>query len=111
MIEQLREGLEVQSVDGVVLGKINEVWWGSLPSGSVVPGVEETCFSIKQGMLFGRTQIYVPCSAVADVSETVVTLNLDAETIATKPWNTRPAWIPMEAEVSTVKVQDSDYIV
>lgn len=93
MIEQVHEGLEVQSADGVSLGKIVRVWWGTEPVDSVTPCADETCLEVQPSAIGWSSRLYIPCSAVAAVSEQQVTLSFDAETVTSKPWVDRPAWI------------------
>lgn len=90
MVEQIREGMVVKTADGVKLGKITQIWCGSEPINSYTACHDESCLEVQGGRL------YVPCSAVADVSEKVVILSVDGATVQSKPWQQKPAWIPAD---------------
>jgi hypothetical protein len=92
MSAQLREGMEVHTSDGSKLGKISQVWYGS-SVGSITPGDDDSCFEVHRGFL-GREHLYIPCSAVANVSGHTVTLNTGADAVSENPtWHRKPSWI------------------
>jgi hypothetical protein len=92
MSTQLHKGMEVHTSDGTKLGKIAEVWYGS-SVGSTLPHEDESCFEVHRGFL-GRETLYIPCSAVAQVTNNIVTLNVDANTAHESPsWHRKPSWI------------------
>jgi hypothetical protein len=90
VVEQVREGMQVQTADGMRLGKVTEVWCGSEPVSSYTACDDESCLEVQGGRL------YIPCSVVADVSGKVVILGVDAATVQSKPWQWKPAWIPAD---------------
>ncbi|MDP9313921.1 MAG: PRC-barrel domain-containing protein [Chloroflexota bacterium] len=95
MSTQLHEGMEVHTSDGSKLGKIAQVWFGA-SVGSITPGTEESCFEVHRGFL-GRETLYIPCSAVANVTNNTVTLNVDASAAGEMPsWHRKPAWISQD---------------
>ncbi|HEY0603568.1 MAG TPA: hypothetical protein VGD58_11690 [Herpetosiphonaceae bacterium] len=100
MIEQVHEGQAVQTSDGVSLGTITRMWWGTEPVDTVTPCVDETCLEVQSSAIGWGGKLYIPCSAVASVSEQQVTLSFDAATAATKPWVDRPAWITDDSSKS-----------
>jgi hypothetical protein len=100
MIEQIHKGQEVQTSDGVSVGTIAQVWWGTEPVDTVTPCADETCLEVQMSAIGWGNKLYIPCSAVASVSEQQVTLSCDAETAATKPWINRPAWIGADSSGS-----------
>ena len=98
VVEQLREGQEVRSVDGQSMGKIKAIWYGSDQPGSLISTTDEkTCFEVQKGGLLSKETLYLPCEAVADISGNAVTLKADADTVkATPSWHHKPAWIGRE---------------
>ncbi len=93
---QVRKGTHVCTSDGVDLGKVKEVWLGTDPSSTHARCDEEICSRLevhhRQG-LFKDVALYVPYSAIAEVSRDTVVLNVDEATANTKGWSARPRWI------------------
>lgn len=89
---QLHEGMEVRTSDGAKLGKINHIWYGT-SLGGPTHSEEETCVEIHRGFL-GRDHVFLPCSAISTVSDNIVTLSADQQTVdATAAWHRKPNWI------------------
>jgi hypothetical protein len=89
---QVREGMEVVTSDGVKLGKVAHIWYGT-SVGKVATSDEETCLEVHRG-LFGRTHLYLPCSAVGAVTGNTVQLTASDEMVGEHPsWHRKPNWI------------------
>jgi hypothetical protein len=84
LIEWVCEGMDVQTLDGVILGKITQIWCGAKPVTSYTPCEEESYLEVQGGLL------YLPGSIIAMVSGKVVTLCIDAATVHTKAWQWKP---------------------
>ena len=88
MAEQVRDGMHVQSSDGKRLGKVRQIHMREADVYlEVIPG----------GPFWKRWQVepknlFLPASAVAEVSGRQVTLNMDAK--AARTCTRRPPWIP-----------------
>jgi sporulation protein YlmC with PRC-barrel domain len=95
MIARVRKGMEVHTTDGQSLGKVTDVWVGTDPTATNPLCDEELCsrLEVQQGGLFKRKTLYVPYSAVANVSADQVLLNIDAATVQERPWNQKPRWV------------------
>ncbi len=95
MIARVRKGMEVHSADGQSLGKVADVWVGTDPTATNPRCDEDVCsrLEVQRGGLFKRTTLYVPYSAIANVSADHVLLNLDAATVQERPWNQKPRWV------------------
>ena len=92
-IDRVREGMDVRASDGAKLGKIKQVFIGDDATTTFVRGDNETCMEVHHGLL-GRDVMYIPCTAVADVSEGHVILKVDAKTAkTTSSWHRKPAWV------------------
>ncbi len=94
ILTQVRQGMQVHTADGVTLGKIREIWYGTDPTERDPRCDEEVCsrLEVHHGVLH-REVLYIPYNAIADVSGTQVTLNVDAATVREHPWHQRPRWI------------------
>ena len=99
VIAQVRKGMEVQTTDGQKLGKVAEVWLGTDPTATNPRCDEEICsrLEVHHGFL-GRGVLYVPYSAIANVTADHVTLNMDAATVHEHDWVQRPRWIEAEPD-------------
>jgi hypothetical protein len=91
LIARIRKGMEVRTSDGTSLGKIRQVWCGSDPISTTQLCDDEVCSRLEVYRRRGR--MYVPYSAVADVSGKCVTLNVETEGVPEMHWDHRPAWI------------------
>ena len=94
LVSRVRTGMEVRTADGQSLGKVTEVWLGTDPTASQPLCDEELCsrLEVRSGSFFKRTTLYVPYSAIADVTADHVMLNVDAATAHARPWTTQPSW-------------------
>jgi hypothetical protein len=89
---QLHEGMEVRTIDGARLGKINHIWYGTSVGGPT-HSEEETCVEIHRGFL-GRDHVYLPAHVISDVSQNTVTVSADEQTVdTTAAWHQKPKWI------------------
>ena len=94
VVTRVRTGMEVLTADGQKLGKVTEVWLGTDPTATNPRCDEELCsrLEVHHGFL-GRSVLYVPYSAIADVAAGQVTLNVDAATVHERAWNQKPRWV------------------
>jgi len=90
--KQFREGMEVYTADGIKLGKISEVWYGT-SVGGVASSEEETHLELHRGLL-GRETLYLPAHICKEVVNQMVKLSVDEQTVKETPsWHRKPAWI------------------
>ena len=87
-------GMEVRTADGQTLGTVAQVWYGTDPTAPTAPCDDELCsrLEVQHGAL-GRSTVYVPASAILDVTTGRVILQLDAATVQEHDWGTPPPWI------------------
>jgi hypothetical protein len=95
ILAQIQLRMEVRSADGIRLGQIREVWYGSDPLESGGRCDEEVCSRLEVRHSDGT--IYIPYNAIAGVSGPVVTLKLDAAAVKEKNWYHPPGWIANSA--------------
>lgn len=91
VIDQIRRGMEVTSADGLTLGKVAEVWYGSDPAANSAYCDDEVCSRLQVQHRGGP--LYVPYSAIAQVADTRVILKVDAAKAEALPWRHKPAWV------------------
>ena len=102
-LDQIRPGMEVQTADGITLGKIAEVWVGRDPVDSATPWDDEVCSRLE--VHHGRGRLYIPYSAIAGVSGATVSLNVEAAAVHMRPWRQPPAWILGDERAGSVRVR------
>ena len=95
LVARIREGMEVRTSDNVRLGKIAQVWIGSDPASSSERCDEEICSRLE--VHHRGERFYIPYSAIADVDNKTVRLNVDAAAADEHYWTRRPSWIPAAA--------------
>ena len=95
-IGQVHKGMEVHTLDGVNLGKVEEVWLGTDPTSATARCDEEICsrLEVRRGGLLRKGEtLYIPYSAIEWVSGGVVSLNVDEGTARERGWGRKPGWI------------------
>jgi hypothetical protein len=95
ILTQIERGMAVHSADGIRLGTIHTVWYGTDPRDSSGRCDEEVCSGLEVHHPAGS--MYIPYNAIAGVSGSGITLTLDAASVAEKNWAHRPAWIKNNA--------------
>ena len=92
----LREDMDVYDVNGDKVGKTNKMYQptivSSTPSTLAEP-VGQPFVKIDTGFLGLGKHLYVPASAIADVSGDRVTLNVDKDRFDDLGWDERPDFI------------------
>jgi hypothetical protein len=96
----IQKGMHVHASDGTDLGKVSQVWYGTDPSDSTARCDEDICSRVEvHHGWFGREVLYIPISAIADISGQVVALNVDAAEVREREgWHRKPSWLPVEQE-------------
>ncbi len=87
MVEQVRDGMQVRSLDGKRIGKVRLV---HTREAEVYVEVAPRSFRRFWGM--EPKPLFLPASAVAEVAGRQVTLNIDAT--GARSCTRRPLWIP-----------------
>lgn len=100
----IRNGMHVRTDDGVSLGKVAHVWFGSDPQSRSQPCDEDQCSRLEVHFPYGGGACYIPYTAIADVSGKIVSLNLSEDEFNQKTWHRRPRWLPAEGESPVLDV-------
>ncbi len=100
----LAEGMDVYDSKGDKVGTVGRIYRpaGVAASTGTAPGTyaepstssAEGCFKVDTGFLGLGKDLYIPASAITDVSGKRVTLNVDKAGLDDRGWDRRPSWVP-----------------
>ncbi len=100
----LAEGMDVYDIKGDKIGTVCRIYrpagvaasTGSSPGTYAEPPASsaEGCFKVDTGFLGLGKDLYIPASAIRDVSGKRVTINADKERLDDRGWDQRPSWVP-----------------
>ena len=95
-VNLIREGMSVEDADGDSVGTVKAVFQAvrasSADSGNASPA-GDAYLKVHAGLpLIGKT-LYIPLSAIRDVADDRVILQLDETRVEEQGWEQRPAWI------------------
>jgi hypothetical protein len=99
----LAEGMEVYDVKGDKVGTVGRLYrpagvaasTGSAPGTYAEPSSGgEGCFKVDTGLFGLGKDLYIPASAITDVSGKRVTINADKDRLDDRGWDRRPSWVP-----------------
>ena len=94
LVSRIREGMDVRTSDNVRLGKIAQVWIGADPASNTERCDEELCSRLE--VHHRDERLYIPYSAISDVDNRTVHLNVNAAAADEHDWTRRPSWIASE---------------
>ena len=95
-VNQIREGMGVEDADGDKIGTVSAIYQPvrviSTTSSTPTPA-GDTYLKVHAGLpLLGKT-LYIPASAIRDVTADRIILRLDETDVGEQGWDERPAWI------------------
>src|SRR4051794_7093387 len=100
----LTAGMDVYDVKGDKIGTVGRLYRPatSMASRGTAPGTyaepstsdAEGYFKVDTGFLGLGKDLYIPASAITDVTGTRVTLNADKDRLDERGWDRRPSWVP-----------------
>lgn len=95
-VNQIHEGMHVEDADGDTIGTISAVYQpirvvSTTTSGPTPAG--DTYLKVHTGLPLLGKNLYIPASAIRDVTVDRVILNIDETRIDEQGWDERPAWI------------------
>jgi hypothetical protein len=103
---ELQEGMDVYDVKGDKIGTIGRIYrpaatvasTGTAPGTYAEPSTSgaEGYFKVDTGFLGLGKDLFIPASAITDVSGKRVTLNADKDRLDERGWDRRPSWVPEE---------------
>jgi hypothetical protein len=98
----LREGMDVYDVKGDKIGTLGRLYRpaSSVASTGTAPGTyaepasgAEGYFKVDTGFLGLGKDLFIPATAVTDVSGDRVTINADKDRLDDRGWDRRPNWV------------------
>ncbi len=101
----LREGMDVYDPDGDKVGKVGRVYHpaGATATPSTTSGTStrptggtESYFKVDTGFLGLGKDLFIPTTAIRDVTGDRVILNIDKDRVDTMGWDRRPSWLPQD---------------
>ncbi len=92
-ISQVRVGMDVVTSDGDSLGRVTQVYSGTEPSDPLEQCEDESCMEVHRQLLGREFVDYIPCRAIADVSEDAVRLKVGTDAAGIQGWGSRPGWL------------------
>lgn len=96
LVYQIREGMHVEDADGDKIGTVRAIYQPvrlvSTTASDAVPA-GDTYVKVHSGLPLLGTDLYIPSSAVRDVTDDRVILRLDETHVREQGWGERPAWI------------------
>jgi len=102
-LTSLAEGMDVYDVQGDKIGTVGRIYRpaGVAASAGTAPGTyaepsssAEGCFKVDTGFLGLGKDLFIPASAITNVSGKRVTLNADKDRLDDRGWDRRPSWVP-----------------
>jgi hypothetical protein len=95
-VNLIREGMSVEDADGDSVGTVKAVFQAVQASSAATSNVApagDAYLKVHAGLpLIGKT-LYIPASAVRDVADDRVILQIDESRVGEQGWEDRPAWI------------------
>ena len=100
----LAEGMDVYDSKGDKVGTIGRIYHpagvaastGTAPGTYAAPSASsaEGYFKVDTGFLGLGKDLFIPASAITDVTGKQVTLNVDKGRLDDRGWDRRPSWVP-----------------
>jgi hypothetical protein len=82
--------MQVLANEGTVLGTIAVVWRGADATDGAP---HDDTYGVKKPDASDTSMLFIPSSAVAQVSDKGVTLNVGENQVGPRGWRFRPAWL------------------
>lgn len=93
----INEGMEVCDLDGDKVGKVGKIYQPAAVSSTATTMAEPTgepYLKVDTGFLGLGKDLYIPGSAISDVTDERVMLNVDKDRVDAMGWERRPDWLP-----------------
>jgi hypothetical protein len=93
---RIREGMDVVDVNGDKLGMVGKIYEPARVSSTTSEYAEpagELCIQVDTGFLGLGEDLYIPASAIRDVTADHVELHVSKDQLDTMGWDQKPSWI------------------
>jgi hypothetical protein len=95
-VNQIREGMHVEDADGDKVGTVSAIYQPirvvSTTAGSAEPA-GDACLKVHVGLPLLGKDLYIPASAIRDVTDDRIILRVDETRLGEQGWDERPSWI------------------
>jgi hypothetical protein len=95
-VNQIHEGMHVEDADGDKIGTVGAIHQPvrviSTTSSNATPA-GDTCLKVHAGLPLLGKNLYIPVSAIRDVTDDRIILRIDETDLEKQGWDERPAWI------------------
>jgi len=96
LVNQIRDGMHVEDADGDKIGTVGAIYQPirvmSTTSSTPVPA-GDAYLKVHVGLSLLGKNLYIPASAIRDVSGDRIILRVDETAIDEQGWDERPSWI------------------
>lgn len=95
-VNQIHEGMDVEDADGDKIGTVGAIYQPmrvvSTTSSEAAPA-GDTYLKVHAGLSFLGKNLYIPASAIRDVTADRIILRIDETDLDKQGWDERPSWI------------------
>ena len=95
-VNQIHQGMHVEDADGDTIGTVSAIYQPvrtiATTSGTAAPA-GDTYLKVHAGLPLLGKNLYIPASAIRDVTADRIILRIDETDLDKQGWDDRPAWI------------------
>jgi len=95
-VNQIHEGMHVEDADGDSIGTVGAIYQPMrvvATTSSAAAQAGDTYLKVHAGLAFLGKSLYIPVSAIRDVTADRIILRIDETDLDKQGWDERPAWI------------------
>jgi hypothetical protein len=94
-VNQIHEGMHVEDADGDAIGTVGAIYQPMrvVATTSSAAPAGDACLKVHAGLSFLGKNLYIPASAIRDVTADRIILRIDQTDLDKQGWEERPAWI------------------
>ena len=96
LVHKITEGMDVEDADGDKIGTVRAIYQPirviSTTSSTSTPA-GDACLKVHVGFSVLGKDLYIPASAIRDVTADRVILRVDDSRVGDQGWDERPSWI------------------
>ena len=95
-VNQIHEGMHVEDADGDKIGTVGAIYQpirvASTTASNATPA-GDVYLKVHAGLSFLGKNLYIPASAIRDVTDDRIILRVDETDLEKQGWDERPSWI------------------
>ena len=95
-VNQIHEGMTVEDADGDKIGTVGAIYQPVRVTSTGLSSAEpvgDAYLKVHAGLTWLGKNLYIPASAIRDVSGDRIILRIDETEVTNQGWDERPAWI------------------